>query len=110
MINMSEITDQILEETCKLNNEDYADNLAFRRNHVSYEFSSYMNHAVAFYHSKNWDGVALFTNRAKNFLKDNESKVEDKYCLQAKKCIGLFEYYIIEHCQSETARQIIEEL
>ena len=69
-----------------------------------------MNHAIAFYHSENWDGLALFAKRAKKFLIKSEDEIEKEYCLQAKKCLSLFEAFILLHCDSQTTRQIYEEL
>jgi len=107
---MTDIRDEIQKECYKLNHEAYADNRAFRMSHKSYDFSSYVNHAIAFYHSDNWDGLALFTKRAKKFLVKDGSCVNQEYRDQAELCLKFFETFILEHCGSESAKQVFQEI
>lgn len=91
---MDSLSRSIVDETTKLNLEQYAGNLGFRRNHKSYELTSYMNHAIAFFYAGNWEGMTLFTTRAAEFLKQNEHLVAPGYCDQAHKCLELFSQHI----------------
>lgn len=88
--NLAELENEVQNKIVELNHKIHDDNYAFRRNHQSYEYSSYINHAIAFYYAANCECVDLFINRAEKFLEQNSECVHSEYLMLSKECLSLF--------------------
>ena len=106
---MTTIKDQISSEIYKLNHSNYEGNTAFRMSSKSYTYSSYVNHAIAFFCAENWNSMALFITRAIKFLNTNGECIHPEYKKQSTKCLNLMIDFINIDSDNESAKEILNQ-
>jgi hypothetical protein len=67
-----------------------------RRNHINYEYISYVHHFFCLYQSKKFDAAAIFAKRAFEFLSKTDSNLESDYNRKSSKTIKRIVNYLYE--------------
>lgn len=102
------VYDQIHNYFYLLNKEENLPKYGLRRNSIIYPLFTYINHTIALFLGKSYDGVLLFVNRAnkeidnlkqKNYI--NSDKSINKYINLCEEYLLLLIEYLNEHHTSQ---------
>lgn len=105
---MSNLTEQILADAKKLNSPDFIDGTYYRRNMAIYELVTYINHIIACHSSNNYESMAVFTNRAQQFLNKSTFQ-ESEYLLLAQSYLNKIRTYLKEELNNDNVTILLSE-